>query len=186
MKLDRNLKPELCVSSDPTRLSLSNLSLEVGIDLSGVKAPGGVLVATDAHTLIAMCVEEVAADVPGPVAPIALATARKECGRDDTRLTCDAAALRTPSGISIPRPTEDANGKFPPWRRVVPDSRKGDISITFDAELLHQIQRAMNGKRCTITFDRTDSAAPIVVKVAGGEANRTEHMAVLMPIRGAK
>jgi DNA polymerase III sliding clamp (beta) subunit (PCNA family) len=190
MKTDKRYEIERACGTDITQKRLANVHFD---------AVAKVLVATNGHWLAKVpCEVDADHDASGFISPDAFKAARKASKRSNDMLIGangalviqDATTLQTVA--TLPRPTVDACGEFPPYEQVIPAYKAGDegtITIGLNAAYLLDLVRAIGSEKklaeITIKLPEKDDAGkfkamldPVVVNgsVAGG-------VGVLMPFR---
>ena len=154
MKLHKNCKIELCVSSDKTRKHLNHAILK-----------GDKLIATDGRKIVAITVEISEGDTDGFVTAQALQMARKLKGGEYPIIEIHAKEkLETIDGATLVRPSESPNHptdeKAMEYISSNPDATH-PIKIAFNVKYLMQMARAM-GVEC-VTMNIKSGHDPIIV-----------------------
>ena len=111
-----NLKPELCVSDDPTRKNLMTVELVR-------EREKGFLVATDGVSLCKVAVSGTDGDALGPIQPEALEHARKIARKAKSsigEIRCGLDTLTFADGSAMPRAKRPEEHSFPDYGRVIP------------------------------------------------------------------
>lgn len=177
MKIDRDAKIELLISSDAARPHLNNAYLDV---------ENKCLVATDGHRLIKYAVEIDEGDTTGFVSATALKAARKLTPKDHQLIIRASKVLVLSDGTVFPRPDESA-GAFVPYERVIPDySKREVVKVGLNAQFLYEICQALGGsKKCanvSLTFPHIPGGK-IMLDPIRVEFGVQDGVAILMPTR---
>jgi hypothetical protein len=178
LKIDRQYKPQLCVSKAPTRSDLA----EGDHDLTQVyyDKQSGVCVATNGHLLVTVPVTD-ENDAAGHIPPSAFVDAVKlDKPLAEVTLAVTSERVTLSNGASVPR---QAAGEFPHYLNIMPTFGDDAVSITFSAAYLATIAKALGANKegaVTLTFNPKDSG-PIRVRAVGAYSDKA--VGVLMPFR---
>lgn len=141
--------------------------------------PEGYAVVTDGHCLLAIRCEPSNAEgyiVGRDVLELAAKNAHKGAGIE---LSLNYVRYLTKAG-SQSLPHNRIDGRFPDWRRVVPQSCSGDRAW-FDSEKLEQLRKCLDdmrsGKGRSIVFLQQNGNSPAIVETS------PEVVALIMPMR---
>lgn len=153
-----------------------------------------VLVATNGHILACLKLAEdeiLPEDTTGAITEEALKAARKGAtnrGIPVAEMLKANGALEVCKGPSFPRPTDEEAGKFPDWKRVIPNREQlPGKSITFNVDLLANLTKAICDKSAkygpivTLHLPWNSRDAILVTPDVGETEGR---VGVLMPARG--
>lgn len=170
MKFPKSSKIEGVVSSDPTRPAIENVYFD---------KDEGKLIATNGRIMAVVPVLTDENDTSGLLSPQSIKLARKEAGRLPIAQIHPNGALNLPSGVSVPRPTEDQCGKFPNWKQVVPPLFDPVFKVRIDAELLAKLAAALcDDKGSFVTLSFRDADSPFSVT-----GNIPDAFGVMLPAR---
>lgn len=179
------IAPMVC--KEPTRYYLNGVYIEPHPNLPGVLA-----VATNGHILGVAYDKDGCADT-GRIFPLSrdlLTNIKKHASQ--ARFDGETVQLfreQATGATTKPGPekrlfiglSEQIDGTFPDWRRVVPkDSTAPTGNISFNPDYLKAVSRACgNG---TVTFRTTDASSPAILRFPA----TPEFFAILMPVRVAE
>lgn len=175
MKLDKNYKIEAAASAESTRVEITDPYLEITRPAQGEDPGEGVIVASDGHMLVSLPVLTGPGDEAGYVPGAALAAARK-LTRTMVDVECNGS-VKLSNGTSYLR--GHVGETYPKWRNACATPENDVVSISFNAELLGKMCKAMGTSKVVLRFER-DSLEAILVKPAGNEG---EGVGYLMPMR---
>jgi hypothetical protein len=140
MIFDSDCMIEQCVARESTRWATNHVYLDVTDD-----PRVGHLVATEGRILCAIPVELDDADTPGLVSRQAIRLAREQSRGGKVRIMC-GKRLELDDRTTLVRP----EGKFPPWRDVIPDGVAA-VVLTLDAELLGKIAKGAKARKVQLS-----------------------------------
>lgn len=107
---------------------------------------GKRIVASNGHILAVVPVEVEEGDTSGPIPAAAFKAARKAAGSHiDPSMKANGAVILQ-DGSTLPRPSADDIGPFPNWQTIMDRFKPSGISVTFNAELLLDLARAITTK----------------------------------------
>lgn len=156
MKFPTNSKPELCISKDKHRGSLSEPYLDTESDIP-------MLVTTDGHRMTAIPVEADKAE-HGWINPNAVKAARKLAKKSEKAgISCNGT-LTVTDGTQFPRSTDQSTGfsRFPNWRQIIPaKDRPINFRVAFNAKFLAEIAEALGSDEVILEFESNTTAIKI-------------------------
>lgn len=144
----------------------------------------GALVATNGHIMVSVAADEIERDAL--ISVDAYNRAHQLCSRSDDHayieLLDGGTAMR--DGAVFP----DQPGEFPNWRQIQAADRSGKVPVTFNAQLLHDISKALGqGKTDGVTLwvDPDNTHKPIRVEIYAEHCDEMNErtFGVLMPMR---
>lgn len=104
------------------------------------------LVATNGHILAVVPVEVEEGDTAGPIPAEAFPAARKAAGSHFEPAMQANGSVVLQNGATMPRPSAADIGPFPAWEKLVERFQPSGVSVTFNAELLYELARALTPK----------------------------------------
>lgn len=181
MEIKKSYKPELVAAKDDGRLPLNHLLLERESALEG---GGPALIATNGRMLVIVPVEAESADVDGLIPVEALKAARKigPKSRNAVLSANGRVEYQTKDGgsTSVERP----EGKWPPYRSVIPKPDHAWVTLCVNAEYLLAVQKAMGASGLTICFDPAGNRPMLARPLNDGEQG--EGLASVEPLKGGR